>query len=190
MPTIVGGWGKPHVGTIRYGSTDVPLLERDWPEVRADGYRKTYSLRPGQHWLEADVSDKQGELYTSIDGDVVPVGAAIARELLAEGATWACFTELWHGLVIMGADLVCVSPNGEAGQLIDQLRRANGGALAGLPDVIAGFADARVAMREAKARKTGDRLQHAQHVMADVARAVLGERLNLAVVEWGERNVG
>ena len=172
--------------SIRYGSIEVPLIERNWPEVVADSYRKTYTLQPGQHWREAEVTEKQGELYTSIDGEMVPVGAAIARELLSDGATWACFTELWPNLVIIGADLICMPPDSTAGELIEKLRQANDGALRGLPDVIASFPDGRVALREAKARKTRDRLQETQHTMADVARRVFGERLDLAVVEWGE----
>ena len=54
-----------------------------------------------------------------------------------------------------------------------------------MPDVIALFPDGRVAMREAKVRRK-DRLSKTQHPFARVARTLLGDRLDLAVIEWGD----
>src|SRR3972149_8731295 len=95
--------------TIKYGDTEVPVTERFWKAAERLPYRKTYSLKPGQHWKEAAVTSAQWEHYVLLDnGEAVPVGAVIARELLAEGASSAVFTELWGSLVLVGPDLVCV----------------------------------------------------------------------------------
>ncbi|CAB4365429.1 MAG: hypothetical protein F2681_15010 [Actinobacteria bacterium] len=171
--------------TIRYGNAEVRLIERDWDVADRANYRMTYRLTPGEHWRDAPESDGQFEYYVNLDGEVMPVGVAIARELLAEGADWACFTELWGKFVIVGADLICQPLAGPVGELIDQLRAANGDRLGGLPDVLAGFPDGQIAMREAKTPRSADRLRANQHRFADVARMVLGDRLDLAVVEWG-----
>jgi hypothetical protein len=57
--------------------------------------------------------------------------------------------------------------------------------LSGLPDVIAIFPDGRVATREAKNVATRERLRGNQHVFASATQNLLGNRLDLAVVEWG-----
>jgi hypothetical protein len=173
--------------TIRYGDADVPVIERFWKTADRLPYRKTYSLKPGQHWLQASETPAQWEYYVELDnGDPVPVGAVIARELIEEGATSAVFTELWGGVVLVGPDLVCVQEEGPIHDLLDALRAATGSpGLGGLPDVIALFPDGRIAMREAKNVARKDRLGPKQHLFAIVAQRLLGDRLDLAVVEWG-----
>lgn len=172
--------------TIRYGDEDVPVIERSWSSPDRLPYRKTYGLKPGQHWKDAAVTPEQWEHYVLRDGEPVPVGAMIAQELLAEGATIAVFTELWGGVVLVGADLVCVAEEGEIRQLLDSLRLATGSPLlGGLPDVIGIFPDGRVAMREAKNIGAKDRVGPKQHAFARAAKRLLGDRLDLAVVEWG-----
>ncbi|GAP93511.1 hypothetical protein NIES2104_00170 [Leptolyngbya sp. NIES-2104] len=47
------------------------------------------------------------------------------------------------------------------------------------------FPDGRIAMREAKNVAKKDRLQQNQHDFARVAQNLFGDRLSLAVVEWG-----
>ncbi len=173
--------------TIKYGDEDAPVIERrSWPIAERQPYRKTYSLKAGQHWREREVTPAQWEHYVLLDGgETVPVGAVIARELMAEGASSAVFTELWGGVVLVGPDLVCVSEEGAIRDLLDALRAATGGSLGGLPDVIAVFPDGRIVMREAKNVAAKDRLGPKQHAFARVARKLFGDRLDLAVVEWG-----
>jgi hypothetical protein len=176
----------------------VPILERDWKTTpQRLPYRKTYVLKPGQHWKDAQVSltakrcvpvivypqDRQFRLQC------VPAGAAIARELKIEAATWVVWTELWAGRrVLMGPDLMCVDEEEPIRELLEQLRIATGRRLlGGLPDVVACFPDGRIAMREAKhvATKYKDRLGPKQHELAAVAQQLFGSRLDLAVIEWG-----
>jgi hypothetical protein len=173
--------------TIKYGDAEVPVLERPWKAADRLPYRKTYSLKPGQHWKEAAVKPAQWEHYVlQDDGEAVPVGAVIARELIAAGASVAVFTEMWGGLVLVGHDLICVQEEGPVRELLDSLRAAAPGrSLGGLPDILALFPDGRVAMREAKNVAAKDRLGPKQHAFAIVARNLLGEKLDLAVVEWG-----
>ena len=171
-------------GTIRFGDDEVPVQERCWPCAPASPYRKTYKLKPGDRWCDAPTTNEQFEWYVDLDGEVMPVGAAIARELIGEGATWVCFTELWGGAVLVGPDLVCQPLTGPPAALLDRLRTANGGRLGGLPDVIGEWPDGRVVMREAKTPKSHDRLRANQHSFARSARLLLGDSLDLAVVSW------
>lgn len=174
------------VRTTKYGDAEVPVIERFWKVAERLPYHKTYSLKPGQHWKEADVTSKQWESCVLLnDGEAIPVGAVVARELLAEGASSAVFTELWGRLVLVSPDLVCVQEEGPIQELLDVLRTDTGGNLGGLPDVIAVFSDGRVAMREAKNVAAKDRLSRKQHNFASVAQRLFGDKLNLAVVEWG-----
>lgn len=171
--------------TIKYGDAEVPVFERFWIMSERLPYRKTYSLKPGQYWKEADETPNQYESYVLLNnGDAIPVGAVIARELLDEGALSAVFTELWGGLVLVNSDLICVQEDGLIKEILDILRSKNDNKLGGLPDVIAVFPDGRIVMREAKVCKR-DRLQRNQHDFARVAMRSFGEKLDLAVVEWG-----
>ncbi len=77
--------------TIKYGDEEVPVIERFWKPAERLPYRKTYSLKPGQYWKEAAVTSAQWEHYVLLDGgEAVPVGAVIARELLADGLHLPC----------------------------------------------------------------------------------------------------
>lgn len=176
--------------TIRYGDANVPVIERFWRTAERLPYRKTYRLKPGQHWKEADVTPSQWEYYVLLDnGDAVPVGAVIAHELRVKGALSAVFTELWGGVVLVNPDLVCVQEDGLIKELLDTIRAETGGRLGGLPDVIAMFPDGRVAMREAKNVEKKDRLRQNQHDFARVAQRLLGNKLDLAIVEWGRSSI-
>ena len=171
---------------INFGGVEVALINRPWTRVSERlPYRKTYRLKPGDNWHDAEITHDQWEHYVKSDEGPIPVGAMIVRELLQEGAMTAVFTECWgRGCVFMGGDLVCVEKSGELGDLLDQLRIANGNRWRGLPDVIALFPDGRVAIREAKVSGK-DRVSQTQHEFSKLARCVLGDRLDLAVVEWG-----
>lgn len=175
---------------IKYGDAEVTVIERSWRSAERQPYRKPYSLKPGQHWKDATLTPAQWENYVLLDdGESVPVGVVIARELFAEGASSAVFTELWGGVVLVGPDLVCIQAERALQELLDALKSASGGSLGGLPDVIGLFPDGRVAVREAKNVTAKDRLGPKQHAFAAVAQQLLGDRLDLAVVEWGYPNV-
>ena len=171
---------------IKYGDTEVPVLQRDWKRNRDRlPYRKTYLLKPGDSWHNAPTTTRMDEHYVQLAEGLVPVGTMVIRDLMAERAICAVFTECWgRGCILMGPDLVCVRKEGQLGTLLDDLRAANRGSWAGLPDAIALFPDGRVVMREAKVAKR-DRISKTQHTFAQVARGLLGDRLHLSVVEWG-----
>jgi hypothetical protein len=184
------------MATILYGDDQVPLLQREWlrhtPKLP---YRKTYSLKPGDRWHDAPTTERQSEAYVHLpDASVAPVGALVAQELHADGASSVVFTEIWgrasDGCVLMGSNLVCLPREGELWALLERLRGANGNRWRGLPDSIALFPDGRVMMREAKVARSGDKLSQYQHSFARIARAMLNDTLNLAVVEWGYQTAG
>lgn len=171
--------------TTPWGSFEVPVLERSWRSGQKSPYRKTYSLKPGQSWFDAPVTQKQWEYYVEGVGDVpIPVGAAIVSELMADGAEQVFFVELWSGVVIVDHALSCCDCTGAVASLFDEIRRVNDGKLVGFPDVVAFFPDGRVVLREAKNLAKKDRLGIRQHMMADILRSLLGQRADLAVVHW------
>jgi hypothetical protein len=97
----------------------------------------------------------------------------------------ALCTDLTLGaLRLISPDLILVDPEPPLAEILAELYTANGCRWSGLPDAIAVFPDGRVAMREAKVAHK-DRLNPNQHSFAQVARHVIGAKLDLAVVEWG-----
>ena len=173
--------------TMRYGNAEVPVVRRRWQPIQRAPYRKTYSLKPGQMWADAPTTEKQWKCYVAEpDGGYVPVGARIAQELVAEGATQAVFVELWGDCVLVDHTLTCVEAQGRILEVLDGVRDRNEGRLRGFPDVIGIFPDGRVALREAKCLDAKDRLSQPQHELADLLRLLLGDDLDLRVVEWGD----
>jgi hypothetical protein len=172
--------------TVRYGDEMVPLIFRSWRTGPRLPYRKTYKLKPGQRWQGADTTVEQSEHYVLLDsGDQVPVGAMIATELINDGARVACFSELWGPRpVFVRHDLICIEPQRPLADFIFAMRSALQGRLAGLPDVLAVFSDGRLALREAKNIRAGDRLRKCQHDFARTARRLFGSNVELAVVGW------
>lgn len=163
----------------------MPVWYRPWQRSATgiDGFRMISELRPGQHWSEVRVEPNMVEALADVDGDALPVGVAIAAELVRDGADWAYCTELFGNrpVVLLDHSARCVTAVEPVQRLLNQLREANG-SLAGLPDVIAASGDV-VVFREAKqARK--DRLTPTQHTMARTARRLFGFRVDLAVIEW------
>jgi hypothetical protein len=172
------------LGSVTLGDGPVAVLRRSWGGAPAVAYRKSFRLRPGQAWHDADRSSSLRGRYALVDGEVLPVGVAIARELVASGAGWAYATEVWAGrVVLLGPDLVCAAADGAVGALLSLLRRANG-SYAGLPDVV-GVAGGRVVLRSARDVAARERLASPHHEFARAARRLFGDRLDLAVVEWG-----
>ena len=173
--------------TILYGDIPAPVLDRDWLRTKERiPYRKTYRLKPGQSWFDAESTRKQWESYVHQDDGPVPSGALIARELVEEGASEALWTECYGAgePVFMSPDMVCVKPTDELMNVLQQIWLKNGNRWAGLPDAIGVFPDGRIAMREAKVAGK-DRLSQNQHTFARIARALFGTRVEFCVVEWG-----
>ena len=186
--------------TIKYGDKQVPVIERSW---KSDGgkspYPETHRLKPGEHWKDGRTENKFSEHFAVLEEDVIvypedrqfglkyiPAGAAIARELKAEGAVWAIWTDCFSSgreLSVVGPNLVCLEKTGEMGNLLEALHAANGGSWGGTPDALALFPDGRVAFRDAK-RARSDSLQETQHNFARAAERVLGDKAEFAVVEW------
>jgi hypothetical protein len=173
--------------TTLWGDEQVPVLHREWRRhMTRLPWRQTWRLKIGERWHEAPTTTGQWEHYVEVNGEVIPAPAVIARELIAEGAVVAFWTECWgRRPVFMSPDCIAVEPSGELAAILQQLHAANGRRWGGLPDVIALFPDGRVAMREAKV-KGKDRISSTQHPFARIAHTLLGARLDLAVVEWGD----
>jgi hypothetical protein len=88
--------------------------------------------------------------------------------------------------------LRCINPEGSLRDILEQLRLATGRKmLGGLPDVIAGFADGLIAMREAKhvSKRYRDRWGPKQESLAMAAHALWPGKVDIAVVEWGTDNL-
>jgi hypothetical protein len=176
--------------TIQYGDVQVPLLSRPWQCVNggrsATLYHRIEIMKPGECWSDmADPNCKYNEYYVVLDAKPLPVGVMIARELEGEGAIVAfCTDGTMDRYRFVNTNLICVKPEPPLSQILEGLRTANRGSFRGLPDAIGIFPDGRVAMREAKVAKK-DRLNRNQHAFARAAHKMLGERLDLAVVEWG-----
>src|SRR5580693_9090302 len=103
--------------TIRYGNEDVPIFRRNWTSAGGNvPYPATFKLRVGEHWKNAPKAPEYSEHYVLLRDDVIvypqdrqlglqyiPAGAAIARELVVEGASSAVWTECVFGnLVLIG----------------------------------------------------------------------------------------
>lgn len=172
--------------TIMLGSQRAKLLRRPWKAGPRQPYRKTYNLQPGQHWRDAAQTPDQWERYVSLDdGEQMPVGALIARELMTDGAQVAAFTEQWAGkCVLVDHKLMCISDDPVLVAVLDEIRAETRGRLGGLPDVMGVFPDGTVVFREAKNVSARDKLGPKQHALADVLRKIFAGRLDLAVVEW------
>lgn len=172
--------------TTNYGGKQVDVLVRDWISGGRVPYKKTYKLKPGESWFEAEETEKQWESYVLLsDGVQVPAGAVIARELKAAGAIEAGFLELWgSGHVIVNENLVCVTHSGAIGDFLEEVKALNNGKLGGFPDAIGLFGDGTIALREAKNLKNKDSLQPNQHELAALLFKAYPGNIDLKVVAW------
>lgn len=173
--------------TVRYGDIEAPVFEREWRRTpHRLPYRKTYLLKRGDRWVDAPTTETLWEHYVQqADGTAIPAGAMVAREMIAEGATIAVWTECYGArrIVIMSPDLVCVDLAGELSEILHAIREATGKRWAGVPDAIALFPEGRIAMRDAKVVGK-DRVSETQHTFARAARQLFGNRIEFAAVEW------
>src|ERR1700694_5728500 len=126
--------------TARWGDDDVPVIERSWPRhPNRLPYRKTYRLAPGDNWRDVATTDAQWEHYVQVEQEIIPAGAMIAHELMAEGAVTALWTECWGSQpVFISGDLRCVQCDGALRDILLTIRERNG-RWAGLPDVVVLF---------------------------------------------------
>jgi hypothetical protein len=169
-----------------YGDIAVPVLERNW-QGRSEPYRYVIYLKPGQRWLDARVTPNKlpTERYVQTPEGSIPPGALAARELLAEGASLAVWTDTWSSLaVFMSPDLVCVELTGELWDILQKIKVATGNRWSGLPDAIAVFPDGRILMREMKFAGK-DKLTETQHAFARAGRSLFPGRIEFGVTEWG-----
>jgi hypothetical protein len=190
--------------TIIWGDEEVPVLERGW-QGETKSYHYVNRLKPGQKWSDAVISSNPQnrpatECYIQQPEGFVPPAVLAARELLAEGASLAVWTDCWSGRVVfMSPDLVCVAAStgnlwetlpkiraNELWEVLQKIKAAMGNRWSGLPDAIAIFPDGRIVMRDMKVAGK-DRLQETQHAFARIARNLFPGRIEFGVVEWGRR---
>ena len=119
----------------------------------------------------------------------MPPDVPAARELLAAGAVTAYAIDLWAGSAcVMDAAMQGVAPTADIRVLLRLFHHANGGSYGGFPDVAAFWADGTISLRELKLHKK-DRLGEKQHRAADVLRQLVGEKLDLKLLTWGQNFV-
>jgi hypothetical protein len=189
--SILGRYATPQLHKGQHWWTG---LAKDLGEVqdRRKEYTQYYALLETIN-MPADVQPWDAVISYPRDRQhgvkYVPAEIAIARELKQQGADAAVWSEVWSGKrVFIAPDLICIDEIEPVHDLLTRLRAITGRRLVGgLPDVIACFADGRVAMREAKhvSSRYKDRLGLKQHDLARAAQRLLKEKLDLAVVEWG-----
>lgn len=180
---------SPH----RLGSETVEELQRPhWEPRFSCPYRYFHNLRPDQSWWdlpEADPTKASQTFVVQPDTPPIPPDVVAARELLAAGAHTAYAIDLWGGGVcLMDAGMRGVAPTAEIRLLLQLFHHANGGSYGGFPDVAAFWADGTITLRELKLHRR-DRLGDKQHRAADVLRTLIGPRLDLAVISWGQHRI-
>lgn len=169
---------------MKWGDDLVRVERPAWrASTGVSGYRKTYSLRPGELWADAPVTDGQYEHLVETDDGAIPVGLKIAQELVTDGAEWAVMVELWGRGVLVDHRGICVSVDGPIGDLVSLMVQANGGRWGGFPDVVGALGDT-ILLREAKVGGKRDRLRPNQHDFLRAMRRSFGDRVDAAVVEW------
>jgi hypothetical protein len=173
-----------------FGSKEVEeLLRPGWEPQFACPYRYFHKLAPGQSWWDLPEQDPAKASQTFVaqpDTAPVPPDVVAARELLAAGAVTAYAIDLWVGSVcLMDAQMRGVAPTAEIRILMNLYHHANGGSYGGFPDVAAFWPDGTISLQELKLHKK-DRLGDKQHRAADVLRELIGTRLDLKLVTWGQ----
>ena len=180
---------RVRAATILWGDEQVPILQRSW-QGQSEPYRDVVRLNPGERWLDAKVSSNPQnnparERYVQLPEVSVPPAVLAVRELVAEGASLAVWTDCWSGrAVFMSPDLVCVQLTGELWEILQKIKATMGNRWSGLPDAIAAFPNGRIVMRDMKFVGK-DKLTKTQHAFARVARNLFPARIEFGVVEWG-----
>jgi hypothetical protein len=180
---------RVRAATILWGDEHVPILERYW-QGHSEPYRYVVRLNPGERWLDAKVSSNPQnnparERYVQLPEGAVPPAVLAVRELVAEGASLAVWTDCWSGrAVFMSPELVCVQLTRELWEILQKIKVAMGNRWSGLPDAIAVFPDGRIVMRDMKFAGK-DKLTKTQHAFARIARSLFPGRIEFGVIEWG-----
>ncbi len=189
---------------------NIRVISRKWPTTGTEvPYRNTHELTVGQHWwkdaplgvnfsqhyVSLRASSETAEAAFTYPSDLstgpqyLPPEAVIARELKIERPSWVVWTEVFCGKrVFMSPELFCIPETSPMKDFLDQLRDATGRPLlGGLPDVLAGFDDGRIIMREAKhvSKKYRDKWGPKQDDVARVASQLWPGKVDVAIVEWG-----
>lgn len=174
----------------RFGRDEVEELQRpDWEPRFSCPYRFFHNLRPGESWWdrpEADPAKASQTFVVQPESPPIPPDVVAARELLQAGAETAYAIDLWGGSACLMDTRMCgVAPTADIRVLLQLFHHANGGSYAGFPDVAAFWADGTITLRELKLHRK-DRLGEKQHRAADVLRELIGSRLDLKLISWGQ----
>lgn len=175
---------------MQLGSLEVEAeLRPHWEPSFGCPNRYFHNLAPGASWWdlpEADPAKASQTFVVQRDTAPIPPDVLAARELLAAGACTAYAIDLWGGSAcLMDADMRGVAPTADIRVLLQLFHQANGQSLGGFPDVAAFWADGTITLRELKLHNK-DRLGEKQHRAADVLRQLIGPKLDLRVLVWGQ----
>ena len=176
------------MATMTYGSQTVQIIERpDWQPISKCPCRRINQLTPDKTWF--DLKPELSEYETHVmqpSGVPVPPGLLAAQELINAGARHAYVVEAYYKhKAVMRADLHGASADEPIHELIKRFRAANEGRIGGFPDVAGFWDDGRVSLQELKLHRK-DQLSAKQHAAADCLRSLLGDHLDLKVLEWGQ----
>jgi hypothetical protein len=192
IPTLRRYWQSTGTGVQYYGIHDLKVGDLWWsdnprPTKFTQHYVSIRGLEPGADDLENRPVVYEEDIVRGVP--YIPAEAAIARELLAQGAEWAIFSDCFTGgRTFVQPDLKCLEPKGKLAAMLDQLREATSRRnLGGLPDVIAKLDNGMVAFREAKyvTKKYRDAWGPKQEDMASTAMKLWPGKIDVAIVEWG-----
>ena len=192
IPTLRRYWQSTGTGVQFYGMHDLKVGDRWWRDnPTPTKFTQHYVSIEG---LDAGIADLERRPVVYLEDiargiQYIPAEAAIARELLAQGAEWAIFSDSFgRGRAFVQPDLKCVEPQGELASMLNRLREATSRpTLGGLPDVIAKLAAGIFAFREAKyvTKKYKDVWGPKQEEISSIAMKLWPDKIDVAIVEWG-----
>jgi hypothetical protein len=192
IPTLRRYWQSTGTGVPYYGIHDLKVGDRWWTDNPPPTRFKQHYVSIRGLETGAENSERRPVVYKEDIArgvQYIPAEAAIARELLAQGAEWAIFSDCFtHGRTFVQPDLKCVEPQGELAAMLDRLRAATSRPnLGGLPDVIAKLDTGMIAFREAKyvTKNYRDAWGPKQENMASAAMKLWPGNIDIAIVEWG-----
>ena len=192
MPTLRRYWQSTGTGVQYHGIHDLKVGDLWWSDQpRLTKFTQHYvsirDLEVGDFDLEHRPVVYDEDIARGVQ--YIPAEAAIARELLTQGAQWAIFSDCFTGgRTFVRPDLRCIQPEGELAGMLDKLREATSRPnLGGLPDVVAKLENGMIAFREAKyvTKKYRDIWGPKQEDLANTAMKLWPGKIDVAIVEWG-----